>query len=85
MADNGRSRSSPARLSNRARKLAEALAERRGVAVRELPATELDRLVAAANAEERSQAQVLAKQRKGTVARPGRWQTRDRLRRGKSS
>ncbi|MFP5210217.1 MAG: hypothetical protein ACLGRW_13090 [Acidobacteriota bacterium] len=56
MADNGRSRSSPARLSKRARKLAEALAERRGVAVRELPATELDRLVAAANAEERSQA-----------------------------
>lgn len=56
MADNGRSHSSPARLSKRARKLAEALAERRGVAVRELPATELDRLVAAANAEERSQA-----------------------------
>lgn len=84
MAGNGRSRSGPAKLGKRARKLAEALAERRGVAVRDLPATELERLAVAADAEDRSQAQALAKQRKGTVARAGQWQARDRLRRGKS-
>ncbi|MDE3148611.1 MAG: hypothetical protein KGL37_04010, partial [Acidobacteriota bacterium] len=64
-------------------KLAEALAQRRGVAVRDLPAGELERLVAAADAETRAATRARAMEKKGSSASVEGRLARDGLRGGK--
>ena len=84
MTGNRKSHRIAEKLTKPVRKLAEALAARRGVPVCELPADELQRLAAAADLQARGEARLEVLTKQPPRARAGQRQARSRLRGRKS-